>query len=85
MNNVTVFPKWRKNNTPAQTLAEVAQDAEAHPDEYKNVIIIYENADSSIDFYADAEIDSAGAVFLCEAAKLKILMSSGGDEDEGAD
>ena len=71
MNNVTNFPKWKKNSTPAEKLHEMANFA----DEFgmNKVIIIWENKNGIRDYTTDSEIMVKDTIFLLEQTKYDIL------------
>ena len=76
MSDVTMFPVWRQNSTPAEKLAEMAQFAELRPTAVNNLIIIYEDANGIRQMAVDGKITLEKTVYLLERVKLDLMKDT---------
>ena len=71
--NVINFPLWRKNCTAAEKLCEVAQYAKDHPEDFKHVIIIWEDGEGIRRSEVNGDMLVSLAIYLLEQVKYDML------------
>jgi hypothetical protein len=68
------FPKWKRNNAPPITkLRELLNYAERHPEDVKELILIWENEEGMRCAEADSAMLVSKMVYMLEQAKFDLL------------
>lgn len=75
MSNVAIFPEWKKNSTPAEWLYQMAQTAEAHPEEWATLILV-SKSEESVGCFSFGDERATQRIGMLELAKAIILKES---------
>ena len=74
MSNVTSFPNWKRSNaSPIEKLKELLEYAERHPEDVKELILIWENEDGFRCCEVNSTMLVSKSVYMLEQAKFDIL------------
>lgn len=71
---VVSFPHWKRSNSaPIDKLREMLEYAERHPEDVKDLIILWNNEEDIRCAETDSEIHVSMMVYMLEPAKFDVL------------
>jgi len=72
--NVRSFPNWKTYNCSASDkLRELAEYAERHPEDVRDVVLVWMGEDDTVRVATNSEIRTKDSIFILEYAKTALL------------